>query len=189
MKKRTAAILTAVIMAFGLSACGKKDEAKETEAVSVSTESTEAAADDSIRGKGAVVVNGFSLSPGVKYSDIKDKLGAEVKPASSAMPCDPNARGQVTTYYFDGFCVEVNVDDVVMSIYLPGEGAANDQVALACGLKVGSSREDAVNTFGLTGTDAELEYGGTAADGDFYVSFVWDGTISNISVTDMSIRP
>ena len=39
-------------------------------------------------------VNGFKFGPGEKFTDIKDKLGDEVKPSSSAMPCDPNAVGE-----------------------------------------------------------------------------------------------
>lgn len=195
--KNLVTVFLAGMMAFGLTACGAKNEdgntAESTTAQSAEADS-EAAAEvdaDSVRGKALLDVNGFKFGPGEKFTDIKDKLGDEVKPSSSAMPCDPNAVGELVTHYYDGFQVVENYENVISAIYIPGEGAANDSVQLASGVKIGTSKDDVVKAFDIKVDESEMEYGYNVQDGDFNAGFVWDdnGNVMSISIEDMSVRP
>ncbi len=214
MKKKIAVLVTAAMMTVSLVACGKKDDDKKTEAATqaatqAATEAvtegdagneTEAPTDETteataqtgdVRSKAKVVINGTEVSPGDSFTDVSGSLGAEVKPSSSAKPCDPNARGELVSHYYAGVTVEENIDHVISAIYIPGENDPSDSVKLAAGVGYGTSKDEAISAFGIAGTAEELEYGGSAQDGDFYVSFVWDdnGNVMSISVSDMSVRP
>ncbi len=197
MRKKHLLVFSIVAaMAFSMCACGGKEDAKTdnntTAAVEQSADTEAAAQDpDSVLAKSQVVVNGFSFGPGMNFQEIQDKLGQEVKPSTSAMPCDPAARGEIVTHYYDGFLVEENVDHVISIVIVPGEGAANDNVALACGVKAGTDKADVIKVYDIKASDEETEYGYTCQDGDFYTSFVWDDNnkVISISLEDMSVRP
>ena len=212
--KGLATICLVGIMAFSFTACGGKAENGGSGSAESTTAASGEAADagsgdagsgdagsgnaggaevdpDSVRGKALLDVNGFKFGPGEKFTDVKDKLGDEVKPSSSAKPCDPNAKGELVTHYYDGFQVVENYENVISSIYLPGEGAANDSIKLASDVKVGTPKDAVISAFDIKADDAELEYGYNVQDGDFSIGFVWDdnGNVMSISIEDMAVRP
>ena len=209
--KKTLAIIATAVMAVGLCACGGDKE--ETTAAAVTTEvvTTEAAGGDdvteaapageettaeasadtptasgSLREKTKLTVGGYTFAVGDKFADVKGNLPAEVRPSESIKPCDPNAQGEITHYYYPGCSVEVNLEDTIISVHLTRENGEGD-AAFACGLTLGSSKEDVLKTIDIQLDDTE--YGATYMDGQYIADFIWDddGNVMAASATDQDL--
>lgn len=196
MKKfgRTALALgMAGIMAVSFAACAKTEEttqASATEATQVTEASQDTQATQDTQASDAsqdtpavadpnfVLINGFELKVGVKFDDVKDKLGKETAPCEMGENCDPEAPDNFN-YYYGG--ARINVDDkgIVKGI---GLESADTEAAFAGKVKVGSNISEVES---LLGQPSQIENGSMyhfETANESYLMFTENGIISFISM-------
>ena len=190
MKKVLLFLLVLAVSVFALCACEDKNKSNqpggEVEVEDVTENTSFVSGENTVEDmpKYEVIYNGFGVLTGVNYESIKDKLGQESKPSDTSKACGPFVKGETTHYYYDGVTLDVNYEGVINYISIDSANAK-----MACGAKVGQTAEEVKSV--LTNTYEEDEYSiRVKLGGDFYVDFIKDddGTISHISVEDMSIE-
>jgi len=195
MKKFLLLAMALMVSIFALCACENKkqenNESGNTEVVdnnqTIDEDNPEVGSmerDPEKIGKFTAIYNDVDFGPGVYYEKIKDELGQEIKPSDTSKPCGPDVKGDVTHHYYDGITIDTNYVGMITYISID-----SDKTSLSCGAKVGMSAEEVMT---LIGNDAtEDEYSITISPAQYYyVTFIKDddGTISHISIEDMSIE-
>ncbi len=126
--------------------------------------------------------NGNSFSIGDKYDSIKNNLGAVSKPSETSKVCNPNAKGDATSYYYDGLTITTNYNGDIVSASISSSNAS-----LALGnITVGDLPDKCKEYFDTV--IFESEYGSNYSEGNYSVSVIFDeeGCISNINLEDMT---
>jgi len=135
------------------------------------------------RAKFMVDYKGVKFSTGVQIDLIKESLGQEIRPSDTSKACNPNAKGETTHYYYEGLTINVNYEGRINEIFID-----SDTATLRSGIKVGMSPEEVKAIIPEVNEDPySLNYNVGA---DFYSSMIKsdEGTISSISIGDMSIE-
>ena len=154
LKKYMLVICAGAFLAAGLCACG--DNKNETTATTASTTTeavTEAATTAEVTAESATTeaseqktsateafftLNEVDAKVGMSFADIKDKLGDEIKPAESVIPC--GAGETQVFHYYDGFVVvETEKEGVITGLELTEGNNAN--AAFMGKVKVGDTPE------------------------------------------------
>lgn len=186
LRKSLVLVTATIMLAAGLAGCGDKkdDKSKTTEAV------LENVAQDSLAAKSRFAYNGVEFGVGDKGSDVVSRLGdqAQIKPSEKSQPCIPGA-GEVETFYYPGFIIEVTQYDIVASVCLTNDFDDSKDCSTLGGLKLGQTLEDAKKIIG-TDNMTENEFGLNYQDGDKYltISVREDGSIFSIKAEDLSIE-
>lgn len=142
---------------------------------------------ETINGGNAQVIkyNGNSFSIGDSYDNIKGKLGAMIKPSETSKICDPMAKGDATSYYYDGLTITTNYKGTIMSVSMDSPNASLDLE----NIKVGDEVDSMLYNSLFDETTFESEYGSNYKKGNYGFSFVFnEGKISSINVEDSTIE-
>ena len=160
MKKLISLLLVTLLLTALFVGCAKSADTPASDAPASEAPTEPAASYDRY-----FLFNGVEVAPGVKYAEIKDALGAEIKPADDILPCDGSDLYHNVQHYHDGLTVVETKDGVISEIYVE-EGSA----ALFMGkLGLGASPEDAIAQLGeprnwpLAEDDYSLDYGTESA--------------------------
>ena len=122
IKKFLVTVTVGVLLLGSLAACGKKDDDKKestTAATNAPTEDENSLSPDDNTTDGAYVsYNGVNLQINQVFDEVKDKLGAETKPAETIEPCGGGDYIQVIHFY-DGFELTTLRDETIVNMSIP----------------------------------------------------------------------
>lgn len=144
MKKTVAILLTLLMLAALLAACAKTEQPAGTQAPETKAPETEAVPEGVY-----VAFNGVNLVPGGPFAELKDKLGAETKPAETIDSCDENSDWQQTSHYYGDVRITENKDGMVEGIEVSGSSDA----ALNGVIRIGTTADEVKAVLGEPGTD------------------------------------
>ena len=130
--------------------------------------------------------NDATFTLGETFESVKDKLGAETKPAETTQACDPNSDFAITMHFYDGITVSEENKGIIYTVEISQwEVGDNQDAALNGSVRLGGTPEDV--TAALGEPESTDEYGGMYYTiGEFSVSIYTDdetGKISIISAT------
>lgn len=93
-----------------------------------------------------LLVNGVKLAPGMKYAEVKNRLGPETAPEQALGNCDGSSFG--TMHSYPGMTVSVNEDGVLCGIEVSAYFAGKSEAALLGRVGLGATMEAAVAALG-----------------------------------------
>ncbi len=100
----------------------------------------------SLADRAKVLYNGVTFGTGDNINDIKEALGAESAPSSSAASC---LTGElILEYYYAGMTIQANDDGTIFAVEISENLSPGRTASTAGGLRCGSTAEDAAVAFG-----------------------------------------
>ena len=119
IKKLLATVTVGVLLLGSLAACGKKDDDKKESTTAATTEDENLLTPDDNTSDGAFIsYNGVNLSINQTFDEVKDKIGAETKPAETIEPCGGGDYIQVIHFY-EGLEVTTLRDETIVNMSIP----------------------------------------------------------------------
>ncbi len=183
MKKNLLVLLVVAVLCFMMSACGEPKEPEYSEEGGEYEEVELQKVDSAFLKKARFIYNGFEFGVREKFDDIKDKLGAETRAPQTYKPCAAFVEGEVTTHYYDGFELETNDQGYIYLIRVSTPDYPESKLELVSGIKLGSSHDEVINTYGKT--ESDNEYSTSYSFEDFYFGIGYDqdngGVVNYIS--------
>lgn len=186
MKKLISLLLVTLLLTALFVGCAAKKPADDTAPASDAPTEPAASYDRYF------LFNGVEVAPGVKYAEIKDALGAEIKPADDILPCDGSDLYHNIQHYHDGLNVVENKDGVICEIYVE----ENSSALFMGKLGLGASPEDAIAQLGeprnwpLAEDDYSLDYSTESVWANLFLDPDSNKTViysmSMISMVDMT---
>ena len=135
--------------------------------------------------KATFAYNGMTFKVGDKIDDLREAFGEEALPSQMMTPCVDGAQ-DVELIYYPGLTIQVNYEGTIITVDITEESALGRDASLACGLKLGDTRETAKKLLGEA--DDENDYGLTYTDGSKNLRILYhNDEINLISSDDMSL--
>lgn len=131
-----------------------------------------------------VEYNGQKLALGMKFADVKDKLGEEVRPEDVITPCDESDLYRDVLHHFEGLDITENKDGVIKEISTDNADEAAPSSATINGkVKIGDTLESAVSVLGENEDYplAEDMFGLTYTTDSTWVTIFVDETKTNVT--------
>ena len=95
-----------------------------------------------------ILCNGTKVTVGMPFSDVKDGLGTETRPADVVLPCDGSDAYKDTIHYYGTLAVTENISGVISNLEISDLYETEGDAALMGKIKIGNTQAEAIAALG-----------------------------------------